>query len=51
MLTLLYDMITERMPHKYSLSEIGKHLHEIEGSNELGYDRLRILWFVANCYD
>lgn len=51
LLNLLYDMVTEKMPQKYSLAEIGQHLNEIQGTNDLGYDRLRILWFVANCYD
>jgi hypothetical protein len=29
LLNLLYDMITDKMGQKYSLSEIGQHLHEI----------------------
>ncbi len=51
MLGYLYDLVTDKLTHKYPLSEIGKHLHEINGTNDVGYDRLRILWFIANTYD
>lgn len=41
----------ENTKYKYELSEIADHLEEIEGSNELGYERMKLLWYVANCYD
>lgn len=44
-------MVTDKMSVKYPINEIGNHLSEMSGTNELGYDRLRILWYVANCYD
>jgi hypothetical protein len=33
LLTLLYEMVTDKMTQKYSLAEIGQHLNEIEGTN------------------
>ena len=39
------------MTRKYTLSEIGAHIEEIKGSNSLGYDRKRILWFIASTFE
>lgn len=51
LLTILLDSVTEGGRRKYTLDEIGEHLDEIEGTNEYGYDKMRLLWFIANCYD
>ena len=39
------------MKVKYPIHEIRNHLNQIEGRNELGYDRVRVLWFIANTFD
>jgi hypothetical protein len=44
-------MVTEKLPQRPPLEQIRDHIHEIDGRNELGYERIRLLWFVANCYD
>ena len=51
LLNILLDSVTEGSMKKLTLAEISQHLGEIEGTNEYGYDKLRVLWFVASCYD
>jgi hypothetical protein len=36
---------------KYPMSQIRSHLHEIQGTTTLGYDKIRVLLFVADCYE
>lgn len=33
------------------MSQIRSHLHEIQGTTTLGYDKIRVLLFVADCYE
>jgi hypothetical protein len=51
LLNMLYDSIADKVTKRYPLHEIRSHLGEIEGTNELGYDRIRLLWFIANSYE
>lgn len=51
LLRVLYNSVIDHMDVKYPISQIRSHLHEIKGTNSLGYEKLRVLLFVADCYE